>query len=89
MDTRKRMVYSQWYSKQGLGDICIGTTENTVIDYIMVNESIHESVKSCRISEMMDADHMPLLMEIATKESGNGQKEKERDKGEGEDMKIS
>lgn len=63
----------------------VGTRGSSVIDYVLVNESLYDRVKKLRIDERVESDHMPLNVYIELKEKeeedrNTKKEEKKKDK---------
>jgi len=69
----------------------VGTRGNTVINYAVISKEINIRIKSFRIGERVDSDHLPLELEIAEKKRRRQEKRTgraEEGKIEGKRMRI-
>jgi len=62
----------------------VGARGNSVIDYVAVNEGIRDRIKSFKIGEKMDSDHLLLEIEIIEEGGRNLKQEHEKIKEEEE-----
>lgn len=58
----------------------VGARDNTVIDYIFVNEKAYDMVKDFRIGDRVDLDHLPLQLELEEEEDRRNSMKKSRKK---------
>jgi len=56
----------------------VGARGNSVIDYVAVNEGIRDRIRSFRIGEKIDSDHLPLEIEIIDEEGRSPGQEQEK-----------
>lgn len=54
---------------------CIGGKGNSVIDYIMIDPLMKDKIKSFRIEDRVESDHLPMVMEVY----GRTEKEKKKE----------
>ncbi|XP_071580229.1 uncharacterized protein [Temnothorax nylanderi] len=83
-----------WYILNGttVGDwdgeyTYVGARGNTVIDYAIVSDNVHERIVKFRIDDKVDSDHMPLILEEEI-EKGRGQEVEEESEAREEEEKL-
>jgi exonuclease III len=67
----------------------VGARGSTVIDYIIGNDKLRESVCNFKVGERVDSDHMPLCLELEEEEVGQKEAaEEEAEEEEGQEVEI-